>query len=97
MKWIKTNLDLYYLYLTKEDKGYKKELKKNETNIYAVISPEVRWHRYSDMKIKRLKRPVYKLEIADLDGRLGFKKLKNAKEFAEKTFEWMTVLEKIKI
>ena len=41
------------------------------------------------MRMRKLTKPRFKLYLGDLGGYLYFKRLKDAKEFVEKTFEWM--------
>jgi hypothetical protein len=88
MKWQKKPFS-HHLILEEGDNGYSGVLKKNETNIFAMIYQHRRSRRTADMRIFSIKKSSYKLFIADLEGQLYFKRLKDAKEFAEKTYTWM--------
>ena len=90
MKWI--NERGWYNYVLEKCDA---NLGRNETNILATICSEKRTRVFSGMKVRRLTKPRFKLWIGDLGGHLYFKRLKDAKEFAEKTFEWMTTLKEI--
>jgi hypothetical protein len=89
MYWKTENRDAYYYRLDKDDTDYTPTPNKKETNVYAMIFCYYRTKRLASMKVKRIKRPYYKLYVGDLEGYLIFKKLKDAKEFAEKTFAWL--------
>ena len=96
MKWVKTYW--YYQYeLEPHDLDFNANLGKNETNILAMVSSEPRTRRFSGNKVRRLTKPRFKLCIGGLGGYLYFKRLKDAKEFVEKTFEWMTEFEEIEV
>lgn len=88
MKWKKEPFS-HHLILEEGDIGYSGVLKKNETSIFAIIHRHHRVRRTADMRVFKAKKPQYKLAMGDIEGHLYFHLLKDAKEFAEKTYEWM--------
>jgi hypothetical protein len=86
MYWLKEN-GLYYYNVDKGDPEFNNELRRNETNTFAIISSLPK----RPSKAKR-RQYYYKLGIGRTDGYLSFRRLKNAIQFAEQTIKWIREL-----
>lgn len=84
MHWSKNKAGLYFCNFDKNDPEFKPNLKRNETNIFSIISPV-----YKSYSLAKKLRCEFKLGLGGIKGQLTFSLLKDAKQFTEQTLKWM--------